>query len=125
MALRNLTTWTYTTDPNRGSITFRRKVDAALVAQTGGAGTEVLVGGADYDGSPYAAPMPTNLIPRHARVSAPGGSKRRVIINTPDCPIATGEVTTIDLQVLGGAAVEYTVDEVVSERWKRSGSAND
>lgn len=123
MALRDMQTVIYTTDKGKQ---YRTKIDKSVFQQQDAAATGPLVGGADYTGAAWLDPMPVNLIPRHAVVRA-AGSARRVILLEPDSPLEVGLAgdTTIDLQVLGEAAVTYTVDRVNPERWKRLPSAAD
>lgn len=112
MAVRDLKSVIYTDDFGRD---YSTKMDAGVFGQAG-ASTNPKVGGADYAATPKLPPLPSNLKPRHVVVSA-AGNKRRVVCLTSDADLFTGVETTINLPVLGAAAVTYTAFEAVAERY--------
>jgi hypothetical protein len=103
----------YTDDAGRQ---YNIGLSAAVFAQAG-AGGAPKVGGADYTGTPALAPMPKNLRPRVARVSA-AGKKRRVICLTPTAGLYTGTDTTIDLTDGGGVTATYSRYEKTAENYR-------
>lgn len=113
MALRNLQSVIYTDKYNR---TYRTRMDAAVFAQTTGDPAVPIVGGADLTPADNIPEMPAQLRPRHVVVSN-GTNKRKVVCLTPDAPLFLGTVTTVNLQVLGGAAVAYARVDGKEEVW--------
>lgn len=118
MANRDLKSVVYTSDDGRD---YAMKMDAATFAQGGGT---PYVGGADYDGSPQLPRYPANYRARYVTVSV-AGNKRRVVCLTTTAPLWTGTQTTIDLQVLGAAAVTYTRYASTGERRPKQADPND
>lgn len=112
MVMRDLKSVIYTSDDGRQ---YATKIDQSVFAQEDTPGTPD-VGGADYAASPALPPLPRNYVPRHAKVSAVGHGKRRVVCLTATAPLYTGVVSTIDLPVLGAAAVTFTVYGTTAER---------
>lgn len=112
MALRDLKAVVYTDKYGR---TYRTRIDAAIFAQVDGSGNPI-VGGRDLVAADNIPPMPAQLRPRHVTVSN-GTNKRSVVCLSDDAPLYMGAVSTINLQVLGGAAVAYNRIDAKAETW--------
>jgi hypothetical protein len=104
MATRDLKSVVYSSDDGRD---YATKMDASVFGQETTPGTPD-VGGADYDGTPELPPLPRSYKPRYVKVSSATHGKRRVICLDTSSDLWTGTVTTINLPVLGAAAVAFT-----------------
>lgn len=112
MAVRDLKSVIYSSDDGRN---YATKIDASVFAQEDTPGTPD-VGGADYTGSPALPPLPQGYKPRVAKVSSATHGKRKVVCLSTSSPLFVGTVTSIDLPVLGAAAVTFTRYGKTNER---------
>lgn len=112
MVMRDLKSVIYTDDLGND---YATKIDSTVFAQETTPGTPD-VGGEDYTGTPRLPALPRSFRPRAVLVSSATHGKRRVVCLSPSSPLFLGTVSTIELPVLGAAAVTFTAYGEVSEK---------
>ena len=105
----------YTDDQGNDYVT---RVDSLLWAQDdGGSPAHKLIGGAAYNGSPHLGALPRSFKKRHVTVIGnSSGARRTVVCLTPDAPLYSGAVATVNLGHLHASAAEtFTVESPEGE----------
>lgn len=116
MADRDLKTVLYTDDQG---VQWRTKQDAAIIAQQNDLDAPI-TGAVALNAADDHEEIPRGLKPRGVYVDAAGHKSRFVVCMTKDAPLyhvgGAHDVTSVDLQQLGGAAVTYTRSKAKRER---------
>lgn len=123
MADRDLKTVLYTDDQG---IQWRTKQDASIVAQQNDL-SDPITGAVVLAGADTHEELPRGLRPRGVYVVASGHKPRFVVCMTPTAPLyhvgGAHDVTSVDLQQLGGAAVTYTRSKAKREKdYRKAGT---